>query len=177
MTMFFDFLEPLETIKLKLLNGKEVSIKLARWFFQKYDSTPLLDLSKTYLSKPLVKYNASYTFAELAILGEFINHGWEGCWIDSFHKKIWNAFPATSLPIQLPQEIQIKLSNLLIGKKITKIGAWDILAWKDDFLLFIESKSLYSKDKLRNSQLSFLQKALRAGFDSNHFLIVEWDFK
>ena len=53
-------------------------------------------------------------------------------------------------------------------------GAWDILAWKDGRVLFIESKQ-YGSDKLTANQLRWLETALDAGLPLESFAVYEYE--
>jgi len=50
----------------------------------------------------------------------------------------------------------------------------DVFCWKDDSIIFAESKCL-SKDKIRPNQIQWLDAALNYGLKEESFLMVEWD--
>ena len=55
-------------------------------------------------------------------------------------------------------------------------GCWDVLGWKDDKIIFAESKRT-KKDKIRSTQINWLSAGLKFGLKAEKFLIVEWDIK
>ena len=128
-------------------------------------------LPGTYLSKPTVIdcYNNN-VWPEFAILSEFKRKGYMGVWVDSFHRKIWSAEGKTFGQKNLPERIR-----KIFADKIK--GCWDVVVWKGREIKFIESKGIPSRDKIRENQINFLESMLSKGFNSENFLIIEWDYK
>jgi hypothetical protein len=60
-----------------------------------------------------------------------------------------------------------------ISNVVGKGGAWDILAWHGERVLFIESKQRGS-DKLTVSQLRWLEAALADGVPLTSFAVYEY---
>jgi len=54
-------------------------------------------------------------------------------------------------------------------------GAFDVLAWADESVLFIEAKH-GGKDTLRGSQKAWIEAALEEGVSLESLLVVEWGF-
>ncbi|MBL0035362.1 MAG: hypothetical protein IPP26_06230 [Flavobacteriales bacterium] len=52
-------------------------------------------------------------------------------------------------------------------------GCWDVVAWKDDRLVFAESKK-QKKDRMRDTQVQWMEAALRCEAVVEDFLVVEW---
>ena len=52
-------------------------------------------------------------------------------------------------------------------------GCWDIFVWRDDDILFAESKWLEKGDSIRDSQLAWLEAALANGVSSKSFFVYE----
>jgi hypothetical protein len=147
-------------------------------------------LPSTYNVKPLIDWNGVPLYAELAILEIVKDNGWEGVWVDSFHRKFLDCMPAgRNLSVELPgnvaEEIQeirsiywrisaqhrdAKLSNRGFG------GSWDILCWKGDKLLFIEAKRKF-KGHIQQSQAAWLMAVLACGKKASSFRIAEWTMK
>ena len=152
-------------------------IRFMRPLFKKYGKKEKLDLPRTYTSKPLILFGDTYTFVELAVLAMFKKDGWNGVWADSFHRKLWADFPGKADPVGLPDKIKVKLMNLFDHKNIFKIGAWDLILWKGKKLLFVECKGIPSHDKIRDSQVSFMKRALDNGFTIDNFVVVEWNYR
>ena len=53
-------------------------------------------------------------------------------------------------------------------------GTWDVLAWRADEVLFLESKQHGSSDHLRHTQLAFLEAATAIGIGLESFAVVEY---
>jgi hypothetical protein len=76
--------------------------------------------------------------------------------------------------VELPEACRA-IPEVLTGRA-GRGGCWDVFAWKGagpDEVAFAESKRRGS-DKLRSTQLQWLQTALEAGIPLEYFLIVEW---
>ena len=52
-------------------------------------------------------------------------------------------------------------------------GCWDIFAWRDGEVLFVESKQR-SNDRIRPAQAVWLEQALEYGVSLSSFLIAEY---
>jgi hypothetical protein len=52
-------------------------------------------------------------------------------------------------------------------------GAWNVFCWRDSEYLFAESKRT-GHDRIRDSQIAWLETALNLGLSPESFLIVEW---
>ncbi len=125
-------------------------------------------------------------FAELAILNHFTNAGWDCRWIETYGK------PKTA-PIFLSEwkdgkyntQSNVPITNITISQLLSDVakfngnsysGCWDVLAWKDDMIIFIESKRK-RKDAIRGTQINWLSAALKSGLKPSNFLVVEWVFR
>lgn len=136
-------------------------------------------------NKPLVDAGRQVCFGELAILGALLRDSWEGRWIDNyplpptFRVAYWDrqlvklsresaniALP--SAPRALYESICARSGDLRGG------GAWDVIAWKGDEVVFVEAKKRASGDKIREGQLRWLDAALQLGVPRECFLFVEW---
>ena len=53
-------------------------------------------------------------------------------------------------------------------------GCWDVLAWKNDKVIFAESKRT-KKDKISATLINWLSAGLNYGLNPGNFLIVQWD--
>ncbi|REJ81019.1 MAG: hypothetical protein DWQ44_05345 [Bacteroidetes bacterium] len=128
----------------------------------------------SYGGKPIVDYNGTPLFAEIAILQDYLHQGYDGFWIDSFSKKLRKH----SL---VDEKSNYKLSNLLI-EKLNKFksngiygGTWDLIIWNESEILFIELKRK-NKDRIQNSQIEFMKAAIAHDFTTENFRILEWEF-
>lgn len=141
-----------------------------KYLFKKGVKKFSTDLPKTYLIKPTVidPYNNN-VWPEFAILSKFKQQGYVGVWVDSFHRKLWSSQGKEFSQNNLPERIK-----WIFLEKIK--GCWDVVVWKNAEIKFIESKGVPSNDKIRETQINFLEKMLSKGFSMGDFLIIEWDY-
>ena len=66
------------------------------------------------------------------------------------------------------------MSKVAEQNKNSYSGCWDVLGWKDDRIIFAESKRS-KKDSIRSTQISWLTAGLKHGLKKDNFLIVQWD--
>src|ERR1700675_1739171 len=96
-----DILGPQSTERIVLPSEREISIAKATPLFRKWSGEVPDD---TFNGKPLLELNGEMVFAELAILRSFQRAGWDGRWIDSYHKryltKYWPITVSEPLPAQ-----------------------------------------------------------------------------
>ena len=162
-------LQPTTTEEMILPSGRIVSFPKSTPLFNIWQGEPIED---TYNGKAILDYEGRPAFAELVILWSMMAEGWQGCWIDTFRHRYltgyWGAEPSKSLP-QRPISIPDNLWNLAKARS----GAWDVFCWRDDKVVFAESKRS-KHDQIRASQLQFAESALTLGLSPESFLLVEW---
>jgi hypothetical protein len=162
-------LQPTSTENLTLPSGRSVAFPKATPTFHIWRGAAV---DKTYGRKAVLDFNGRPAFAELVILWTLQNHGWQGVWVDSFRRAFrtdyWNGSPQKSLP-EKPAALAEEIWNLA---KI-RSGVWDVFCWRDDRVLFCESKKA-GRDRTRPSQLRFAESALHVGLPLDSFLFVEW---
>ena len=136
--------------------------------------------------KPIIDYGGKPEFAEIAIKNVATEGGWSARWIQTygsgkngpFFFSIWIDGP---LKEQIPDPIESGHHQLLL-KKISSLngnsykGCWDTLCWCNQKTLFIELKR-HNKDRIRDTQIKWLEASLKAGLDLDNFPIAEWDFR
>lgn len=151
-----------------LPSGRVVSFPQATPTFPKWLGRTV----ETYGRKTILDFEGRPAFAELVILWTLQNEGWQGVWVDSFRRAFrtgyWNSPPQRNLPPK-PSSLVEKIWNLAK----TPSGVWDVFCWRDDRVLFCESKRL-GKDRVRASQLLFAETAMDIGVPLDSFLFVEW---
>jgi hypothetical protein len=155
-----------------------VSLTFKKWLGQ--------PIANTFGGKPLIDYKGKPMFAELAIQRMAVASGWSARWVETYGSKGDNPYYFTDwLDATLPKQVIAPLEDLSKQALLQKIrsanndsysGFWDVLAWDNDTILFIESKR-YKKDSVRGTQLKWLHAALKSGFEAANFLIVQWDFE
>jgi hypothetical protein len=53
-------------------------------------------------------------------------------------------------------------------------GTWDLLLWKGQEIKFVELKRK-GKDKIKQAQIDFFERALNVGYVSGNFEFYEWE--
>lgn len=166
-----EFLKPykVDGEMFSLSSGADISIKKYFLHFDQWKGAPI---PNTYNGKAVIDWNGEPVFAELAVLRLFQSHGWEGVWVDSYRRKYRNGLPDVAEPIELPEQ-QKQLIESIRTKTGRHGGCWDVLVWKDDQLLFVELKRS-KKDRVQESQISWLEQSLLEGLETENFAFIEW---
>lgn len=133
-------------------------------------------------NKDLVLVDGRPQFAEVAILRLFEADGWHGRWVETYpyrkNPRFWREWSGAGpmaqrhVPIATPW-VDAWLREIAAANGGPFSGCWDVAAWKGDRLVFAESKKR-RKDRLRGTQLRWLEAALRCGLQVEDFLVVEW---
>jgi hypothetical protein len=142
-------------------------------------------IANTFGGKPLIDYEGIPMFAELAIQRTAIKGGWNARWVETYASKggtpyyftEWSDLPlnqqvVTPLNDTYHEEL---LANIALKNNNSFSGCWDVLMWKEQRAVFMESKR-FKKDSVRNTQLNWLKAGLATGLRTDNFLIVQWDF-
>lgn len=166
-----------------LPSGEKVRIPEYRTFFKKWEGQPL---KQTFGGKALVDVDGAPMFAELAIMHLFIKAGWQARWVETYATS--DKEPKTLSEWKddrYKNQVSVPIMNDAVTGCLEKIaalngssyaGCWDVLSWRDDRIIFAESKRL-KKDRIQKTQLNWLEAGLRSGLSPENFLIVQWDFK
>lgn len=162
-------------INLALPSGKTINLPLYNIFFERWTGK-LPNFS--YGNKPFINYKNKPVFAELAILKLFTDVDWDGVWVETyggihFLASMPNDWKLKENSISIPEDKKDLLKN--IWKMGNTTACFDILVWKDNNILFCESKHK-RKDKLTIAQIKFIEGALQCGIKEESLLIVEWKF-
>lgn len=133
-------------------------------------------MSRTYSIKPLVKSGGICVFPELAILEYFRGKGYEGLWVDAFHKRYWINTDKKCSFDELKSDYQKIIEEVkeLNNGKIS--GCWDLIICKDEKIKFVESKGRPCNDRIRKSQTDFKNRLMSGGFKEEDFIMVEWNY-
>lgn len=179
--MWPDELRPIDSLPLSL-GDKVIRIPLCRPRFTPWSAS--LEGVHTFGGKPLLNVDGRPQFAEVAILRAFENAGWQGRWVETYQRpamdpallRAWNggAFKTQEVVPIAQAWVNERLHAIAAANGNTFSGCWDVVAWKDDRLVFAESKK-QKKDRLRGTQLRWLEVALGCGMKVEDFLLVEWD--
>ena len=137
---------------------------------------PNLLKKRTYDIKPQIEVAGEILYPELALVRLAQKVGWEAAWMDSFHYGVWRDMPTTQR-VQIPDQ-QVELLDRITSQERTKdgrtrwAGCWDVVAWREDEVAFIESKGT---EELEGSQLRFLESALTIGVPLEAFSLAVWE--
>lgn len=126
----------------------------------------------------MINYKGNAIFAELAILNLLKESGWEGVWVETyggihFLKDMPGGWKLAKNSVSIPTEKEVLLQNIFKVAKTT--ACFDVFAWKDNDILFCESKHK-GKDRLTKAQTKFIEGALSCGIPEDSLIIVEWEY-
>ena len=155
-----------------LSSGEIALVQKFRLSFREWAGKPI---ENTYGGKAVIDFEGEPVFAELAVLRMFEAEGWQGVWVDSFGRKYRTGIHGNALPVHLPESKEIIIENLKV-KTGASGGCWDVFAWRGDQIRFVELKRI-DKDKIRSTQIAWLEAAIDEGFPLSCFTVVEWDLK
>lgn len=129
----------------------------------------------TYGGKPILDLRGEPLYAEFVILRLLEAEGWDGVWVNNVHR---GPFPTswTPSPVKVfPPPQPLDWLERIYARNGKRSGAFDILAWQGDDVLFAEAKHS-GKDELRLSQKAWVEAALHEGVPLRSLLVVEWAF-
>lgn len=163
------------TTTIRLPSGDSIDLPVCHPTFSIWNgAAPTFDFGK----KPILDLEGKPAFAELVILRLLQADGWEGAWIETYGgihylqdmPADWKLKPGH---VAIPTEREALLKRIWEKGKTT--ACFDVMAWKDDRIVFCEAKRK-KKDRLTDAQLKFIGGALECGLKPEQLLIVEWDF-
>ena len=149
-----------------LASGRELRIPKATPTFEPWLGAPLPD---TFGGKQVLDFRGEAVFAELAILRAFQAEGWQGGWIDTYRQQVRCGM---SESFELPTRRQ-DLLNQIYATAGSRSGCFDVFVWKGDAVVFAESKRK-KRDRIRKTQVRWLEAALAHGISPFQLLVVEW---
>ena len=166
-----------------IVNEKIVQIPKCRIELNNWKGIPL---NFTFGGKAVVDFENSPMFAELAIMNMFKNDGWNSRWIETYGKpKLKPIFLTGWIDENYKSQINNPVDSTKVEGLLNLIaqnnknnfsGCWDVIAWKNDDIIFAESKRM-KKDSIRTTQNKWLESSLISGFTEENFLLVEWNSK
>lgn len=160
-------LQPSTCEEIRLSTGRTLAVGTATPPFDLWQGPPV----PNYGGKPVFRRKGLPMFPELAIIDLLAEVGWEGVWVDTFGRKFRNGLPTTHPPAELPRERAALFENIRQACGSTG-GCWDVFAWRGDNTAFVESK--FGRDRIRRSQITWLESAIDFGIPAESFLIVHW---
>ena len=145
--------------------------------------------------KPAVECERRAMFAELAIVSMLSKVGWSARWVSVNYRMDgkphymteWNdtkPFKQTSVPLSDEcLTLMISIENICSNRHDRSIkgrkpygGAWDIMAWQGERILFMESKRK-GNDTVKRNQVDWYLAAIESGLERDNFLVVQWQFE
>ena len=151
-------------------SGKTVEVAKCFLEFPRWDGPPISD---TYGGKPVLESDGEAVFAEIGILRLLQRKGFDGVWVDTFLGRLRQSI--APLTRDLPADIR-EVYRRIVDANGSRRGCWDVLAWKDERVVFVECKRK-SEDRIRTTQTAWLESSLRAGIGLDSFMVCEWDIR
>ena len=161
-------LAPTAVEHLHLPSGRNITLPKAKPSFRPWTGKPIGD---DYGGKPVLEWQGGPYFAELLILELLRAEGWDGFWVDTYRNRRILDMSLTSTR-QLPAGIAAVIAEIR-ARCGTHSGCFDVVAEREGEILFAEAKRA-SKDRLRETQLRWIDAALHCGVHPESLLIVEW---
>jgi len=164
-----------------LSSGEVVRVRKCSLMFKEWRGRRL---RHTFGEKMTVDVSGKPQFAELAIADFFKRHGFAVRWVETYGRGgglpmfllDWQYRPykeQTDNPVE-EQWVMDTLKRVATLNGNSYSGCWDVIAWDNGTVFFIESKR-FKRDRLRESQRRWLDAGLRSGLVSENFVVVEWD--
>jgi hypothetical protein len=166
-------LRPTSTFPIRLLSGENIALPLCQPTFKSWLG---LQPPFTFGRKRVVNYKDQPVFAELMILNLLREKMWDGVWVSSFGgTKYLREMPINyrlGPSVDLPAEHK-RLHDDIQSVTGAKGGCFDVLAWRNGRMLFLEAKRKHH-DKIRDTQRRWIEAAITTGVAPDKLIIVEW---
>jgi hypothetical protein len=167
--------------EIALPSGQAIQVPTLNLVFRKWTGQPIRE---TFGGKPLIDMDGKPMFAELAIMHRFIKSDWQARWIETYgngaepkHLSEWKDDKyKNQVPDPISDDVTLKHLKTIAQLNGSYSGCWDVLAWRGGKIVFAESKR-FKKDRIRGTQVGWLDAGLRSGLTCENFRIVQWDFK
>jgi hypothetical protein len=160
--------------------------------FPKWQGAPFVDdFGKK--SAAMIELNGEHLFAELAVLRLLEQDGWEGRWVNTYggggevwkYLTRWDDVARTeqkTRPIQHDEARQLLARLAGFNKPRRYKGCWDVYAWRNGEIAFVECKRTSPKqtDVVSKEQEEWVRSALFLGdprLTVDSFCFVQWDFQ
>ena len=130
-------------------------------------------LAATYTKKSMVVPFGEPLYGELAVLECLRRDGWTGVWVDTFHGALWRDMPERSSSIDLSLEPEaFRVYAGIIAEQGKRGGFFDVFAWRDTQLLFVEYKG--KGDRSNANESSWIAAVIRFGISPSQLLIAAY---
>ncbi len=154
--------------------GREVAVRTLRRH-ERRSALPITRQASCWApNKPSIELDGAASWPELVIVDLLSRAGWEARWTKNwaggreFCVGVGTAKPLSGRGREVYEAIHHREPSL------GGAGTWDVIAWRGSDVVFIESKQAASSDRLRDTQLAFLDAALDFGVEAEAFAIVEY---
>ena len=172
-----------DSIEMFKIEEVEYQIPKSNLSFEKWKG---ISIQNTFGGKTLINVDSRPTFAELAIVELFIAEGWQARWVCTYGRgkqnplflKEWkddNLKNQANSPIKDFWVLDL-LNKIVLKNSNSFSGCWDVIAQKNDEIIFAESKRL-KKDSIRQTQNNWLEAGIKNGLNEENFLVIQWDLK
>lgn len=134
-------------------------------------------LKETHKAKPLVALANNGNdannvfFGELAILRCLQDDGWDGVWVDTYHRKFWHSL-SDGGTAKLVGEQKTLYDKIVKANGGQIKGFFDVLAWRNGSYIFIEYKG--KGDSVRQNQIQWIDAALSSGISQEQLFFVAY---
>jgi hypothetical protein len=176
-TTFPDELSPLDDVEILLSTGRKASIRCYGVSFTPCMERPTIGMDRVYSAKQLVLVDKQATFPEIALLGLFQRHGWQGAWSDNPHRKYFDRMPNQSKGISLDTYANQTVARIAENNDKSKAGCWDLILWSERRIVFVAVISSSTAKVVGDAHVRWMTAALKTGFSAGQFVVVEWDHR
>ncbi len=186
---FPEDLQPRDDVEVLLSTGRKASIRRYGVSFTPCMERPTIGMDRVYSAKQLVLVDKQATFPEIALLGIFQRHGWQGAWSDNPHHKYFDRMPNQSKGISLDTYANQTVARIAENNDKSKAGCWDLILWSERRIVFVAVVPASPAAQFRgvplkgdvpgvgDAQVRWMTAALRTGFSAGQFVMVEWDHR
>lgn len=165
-----------------LVKDQSCAIPKIELQFRRWDG---ISLNNTLNGKPLIDFDGHPVFAELCLYKLMRLSDWQARWIEIYGSptkapRLLTTWDDDRLTVQQHRPITDPwvaslLQRIAAANVGTYAGCWDVVGWYQGQLVFAELKRR-KQDRIRATQLGWLEAALQLGLQPHNFLLVEWDF-
>jgi len=155
-------------LEVELPTGKLTFVPRCSYRFKAWHGKPI---ENTYGGKTVLDVFDRPVFAELGILRILQNGGWDGVWVDTYRRQFRQDFSPHQC--KLPTHARKLYDRIRLANTGKTSGCFDVFAWRRGQYLFVESKR-DRKDRIRESQMAWIEAALSSGVPLKSLLICEW---
>jgi hypothetical protein len=118
---------------------------------------------------PLIFENQPF-WHEFIIIRLLEQVGWEGVWVKNWGGRAF--WTDVGKSVDCPPHVMSIFTEITEKLSGVRGGCWDVMAWNDEKILFVESKQR-GKDRLRSNQIAWLEKGLSIS-NNISFAIAEY---